>query len=84
VTVLKGIPQGPTAKKRIRVSYGGGEALLVEVDREEVFRVEKLFDRVQPDSCSWCLDGESLVITLEKLHARPWVELALPGLTLAP
>ena len=47
-------------------------------------QVPKLFDRVQPDACTWCLDGPALVITLEKLHARPWVELSLPGVEWTP
>ena len=84
VRVLKGIPVGPTAKKRIHVSYGRGESLKVAVDGATVLSIEKLFDRISPDECSWCLDGSSLVVTMEKVETRPWVELHLPGLQLAP
>lgn len=91
VRVLRGIPEGKAAKKRVTVSYGkGGDALIVSVDKESVFRVEKLFSRVSPDECSWSVEsggkgsdgGGVLVVSMEKGEARPWAELALPGTSL--
>jgi hypothetical protein len=92
VRVLRGIPEGKLAKKRIAVSYGkGGDGLRVCVDKAEVFRVEKLFSRVTPDECSWSVEGGGgvkgaadgfggvLVISMEKGEARPWADLILPG-----
>lgn len=95
VRVLRGIPEGKLAKKRISVTYGkGGDALKVSVDKVEVFRVEKLFSRVSPDECSWSVEsgskggggaaaadgfGGTLVISMEKGEARPWADLILPG-----
>ena len=81
VRVTRGIPEGgKTAKKRIAVSYGSGEALRVKVDGSMVLELPKLFARVTPDECSWSLaDGPVLVITMEKAEARPWVHLELPG-----
>ena len=63
---------------------------VVTVDGGAVFRVEKLFDRVTPDECSWSVEGGGkggdgggvLVISMEKGEARPWAELALPGTAL--
>ena len=41
---------------------------------------EKLFAKVTPDDCSWTLDGEHIVITLEKAVAgRPWAGLVPLG-----
>ena len=88
VRVVKGIPEGKAAKKRIAVSYGkGGDALKVLVDSKSVLVVEKLFARVTPDECSWSVEaaksggdgGSVLVISMEKASARPWAELTLPG-----
>ena len=90
VRVLVGIPLGPAShlKKRLKVSYGRGESLKVAVDGAAVLEIEKLFDRVAPDQCSWSLDegkrSTALVVTLEKVDPRPWVGLELPTLTLAP
>ena len=85
--VLVGIPSGPTAKKRIKVSYGRGESVKVFVDGKTVLDIEKLFDRISPDDCSWCLDvskeGTALVVTMEKIEPRAWVELHLPALKMA-
>ena len=81
VKVSRGIPQGgKAAKKRVAVSYGRGESLVVKVDGTVVFEVSRLFDRVIPDECSWSLgDGGALVISMEKSDARPWASLELPG-----
>ena len=89
VRVTSGIPSGPSAKKRTHVSYGRGESLQIDVDGDVSLQIDKLFDRVTPDDCSWCLDRTidgrtTLVVTMEKVESRPWVELALPTLQLAP
>jgi len=34
---------------------------------------------VTPDDCNWTLDGEHVVITLEKAHGFPWAGLAPLG-----
>jgi hypothetical protein len=84
VRVLRGIPEGKggALKKRIKVSYGKGEALRVQVDGEPLLAIEKLFDRVTPDECSWSVDGAgTLVISMEKSDARAWSDLTLPGYT---
>ena len=62
---------------RAQVSYGKGSSLVVKVDGEAVVTLEKLFDRVSPDECSWTLEGEVLVVSMEKQHARPWTDLTL-------
>ena len=77
VRVLQGIPTGPTARKRIQVKYGGGVELNVLVDGASVLRLPKLVGRVKPDECSWLLDGEALVVTMEKVEAQAWVSLTL-------
>lgn len=91
VRILKGIPEGKAAKKRVAVSYGkGGDALRVSVDGSVAFAVEKLFARVSPDECSWSVESGSkggdgggvLVISMGKGEERPWAELALPGTAL--
>ena len=80
VRVAKGIPEGKAGKKRVSVSYGGGTSLVVKVDGTALVEVRKLFDRVAPDECSWSIvDGSVLVITMEKVNARAWADLALPG-----
>ena len=82
VRVLRGVPQGSGARKRIKVSYGkGGDALRVSVDGESIVSLEKLFAKVSPDDCSWSVvDGNVLVVTMEKRDAgKPWSELTLPN-----
>ena len=82
----KGVPSGPASylKKRIKVSYGRGTSLDVSLDGTSLLSIGKLFDRVTPDDCSWLLDGPEIVITMEKMDPRPWVDLALPDRTMAP
>lgn len=76
VCVLKGIPEN--GKKRIKVTYGKGRSLSVSVDGTTVLDLPKLFDRISPDECSWSLDKDVLVVTMEKSDARPWAKLTLP------
>ena len=78
VRVLKGIPEGKTAKRRIVVSYDGGLSLIVKVDGEIVLKLLSLYDRVTPDECSWTVEKGELVVTLEKVTHYSWVELTLP------
>jgi len=73
---------GGSLKKRIKVSYGKGEALRVTVDGTTVLDLPKLFDRVHPDECTWSLDDGALVVLIEKAAPRPWASLTLPGLSL--
>jgi len=86
VRLKKGVPTGPASylKKRIKVSYGRGTSLVVSLDGTSLLTIGKLFDRVTPDDCSWLLDGSEIVITMEKMDPRPWVDLALPDRTMAP
>lgn len=79
VRVLKGVPVDN--KKRIGVSYGRGESLVVKVDGNVLLEAPKLFARVTPDECTWTVEKGSgtLVISLEKGEARPWATLTLPG-----
>ena len=42
--------------------------------------LEKLFAKVTPDDCNWSLDGDHIVITMEKAAAgRPWAGLVPLG-----
>lgn len=87
VRLTKGLPADLTGatKKRLAVSYGKGEALIVKVDGTAVLSIPRLFDRVAPDECSWSLDKgkggapPALVIQMEKVNARAWESLELPG-----
>ena len=76
-----GVPTGPQAKRRVKVSYGPrGEALHVEVDGKAVLDVAPLYGRVQPAECSWSLDGAVLLVNLEKAPpAAPWLDLIRPS-----
>ena len=67
------------AKKRGAVSYGRGDALEVKVDGEVRACLRPLFARVAPDGCAWTLDGDEIVVTMEKEEARPWASLTLSG-----
>ena len=76
--------RGSCSKRRMRVSYGKGQSLRVAVvaDGEGAGAAEAvllelplLYGRVKPAECSWCLDGKQLVVTLEKVDAKPWVDL---------
>ena len=67
------------AKKRVAVSYGRGDALEVKVDGEVRACLRPLFARVAPDGCAWTLDGDEIVVTMEKEEARPWASLTLSG-----
>ena len=40
---------------------------------------EKLFARVTPDDCNWTLDGEHIVLSLEKADSKPWAALVPLG-----
>ena len=46
---------------------------------EQVLFLSQLFARVTPDDCAWTLDSGEVVVTLEKVDAKPWSELTLPG-----
>jgi len=77
---IKGAPQGKGAGKRVSVTYPKGEGLIVKVDSVQVAGFAKLFTNVVPDGCAWTLDGEEIVVTLEKAEQNmPWMELTLPG-----
>ena len=78
VRVMKGIPQEKGGKKRIKVAYGKGDALVVKVDGEELVNVTPLFDKVTPDECSWSLDNGTLVISMEKANSKAWSDLGHP------
>ena len=75
--VLVGIPEGPTAKRRIRVDYRTGGSLVVRVDGTAVLDLE-LYDKVKPSECSWTLEGSALVVSMEKLTEKGWVDLTKP------
>ena len=72
---VHGAPNGRGAAKRVAVSYGGGGSLRVKVDGVELLAVDKLFARVTPDDCSWSLDGDHVVVTLEKADPAAWAAL---------
>ena len=86
VRVTRGVPSdllrgGKAAKKRVAVSYGGGDALRVALDGSLLVELPKLFDRVTPDECTWTLtegpSGAEIVVTMEKAEPRPWTSLEL-------
>ena len=72
-----GAPSGKGASRRVKVSYGKGESLSVDVDGSRLLHLSPLFDRVVPDGCSWSIDGERLSVSLEKATERPWPALVL-------
>ena len=79
VRVRRGVPTGAAAKRRVKVGYAGGASLHVAVDGATVLHLAKLYDRVKPDESSWLLDGEELVVTMEKMVPNAWVALTLEG-----
>ena len=72
-------PEGKGVSKRVKVSYPGGDTILVKVDGEELLRVGPLFARIDPEGCAWTLDGRDLCLSLEKGEARAWAKLTLSG-----
>lgn len=72
-------PEGKGVSKRVKVSYPGGDTILVKVDGEELLRVGPLFARIDPGGCAWTLDGRDLCLSLEKGEARAWAKLTLSG-----
>jgi len=76
VRVLQGVPTGPSAKHRVHVSYGkSGDALRVLVDSQPLLELAPLYGRVQPAECSWSLDSGTLLVNLEKVQPKPWLDL---------
>ena len=69
---------GAQGKRRVRVGYGGGDILTIARDGTTAFSL-KLYGRVKPGECSWHVDGEALVVTMEKADTGPWVSLAKLG-----
>ena len=67
----------PSAPPLPRASVGRVPSSLVRCPACRSF--EKLFARVTPDDCSWTLDGEHVVITLEKTDSKPWQGLGPLG-----
>ena len=77
---VRGAPVSKGASKRVTVEYGGGDSLIVTVDKGNslpLVCLTPLFARVDTDGCTWTLDGEFVVISMEKLEARPWTNLLL-------
>lgn len=81
VRVRSVVPDGPrsAAKKAIQVSYGGGQSLTIDVKGATLLRIKTLASRVSNDDCSWTIDGRDLVLSMEKLEHRPWMDLSCPG-----
>ena len=76
---MRGAPEGRGVAKRVAVNYGRGDALEVKVDGARVLRLHPLFSRVAVDGCAWTLDGDAVVVTIEKEEARAWSNLTLSG-----
>ena len=81
---MRGAPTGRGAAKRVDVSYSGGNSVVVTLDGQGVGQgveplacLVPLFDRVDTDGCTWTIDGEFIVISMEKCQARPWASLTL-------
>jgi len=79
VRLRSAVPEGSNAKKRIGVSYGKGDKVIVKVDGNNVLELAPLFAKVVPDDCSWSIDKDDIVLTLTKAEERAWTELLLPG-----
>ncbi|KAL1504165.1 hypothetical protein AB1Y20_010574 [Prymnesium parvum] len=71
--------EGKGAARRVKVGFGSGASLTVAVDGKKVLSFEKLFARVLPDECNWTIDGEHVVISMEKADHKPWAGLGPLG-----
>ena len=79
---VRGAPSGKGAAKRVRVEYGNGESLIVAVDGDAsapLVHLTPLFARVDTGGCTWTLDGEFVVVSMEKAETRPWAAVTLRG-----
>ncbi|KAJ1463148.1 hypothetical protein M885DRAFT_610166 [Pelagophyceae sp. CCMP2097] len=77
---VKNVPlSGVPLSKRVKVSYGKGDELNVSVDGASVLSLSPLFAPVAPDESSWSVDGDTIVITMEKRDPRGWTTITLSG-----
>ncbi|KAJ8600258.1 hypothetical protein CTAYLR_002013 [Chrysophaeum taylorii] len=66
------------SKKTVRVAYGAkGQSLFVDANGERLVSVPRLFARIAPDDSSWTIDGDRVVVSMEKVDAREWTALEL-------